>query len=91
MAKSRRLKKVGRKRDDFAIAPFDKRVVAKIIHLREVEGLTWREIGPIMGLSHQAPFLLYKRWRLGKRTETYEVYRRKYLKKKEERRRTKNG
>ena len=63
--------KAGRKPEQYSLAPRDKKLVRKIIHLKEVKGLTWREIGPILGLSHQAPFLLYKRWRRGERTAPY--------------------
>jgi hypothetical protein len=73
MAKSGRLKP-GRKIGDFGEAPGDPKLIQKIIHLREEEGLTWREIGPILKLSHQAPYLLYKRWRLGQRTKPYKRY-----------------
>jgi hypothetical protein len=31
--------------------------------MRELENKRWRQIGEELGLSHQAPFLLYKKWR----------------------------
>jgi hypothetical protein len=37
--------------------------VRKIIRLREVKNLTWREIGERLSESHQGPYLLYKKWR----------------------------
>jgi hypothetical protein len=74
--------KVGRKRGDYGVAPGDPKLLRRIIHLREVKGLTWREIGPMLGLSHQAPYIYYNRWRLGKREKTYKQSRAAYLKKK---------
>ena len=43
--------------------PLDPGKVRRIIRLRENQNKTWREIGLSMGLSHQAPFLRYQKWR----------------------------
>ncbi|HEY1249066.1 MAG TPA: hypothetical protein VGE97_08775 [Nitrososphaera sp.] len=37
--------------------------VLEIMTLRDIHGLTWRQIGERVGLSHQAPYLVYKRWK----------------------------
>jgi hypothetical protein len=37
--------------------------IMKIIRLRDIENMRWRQIGEQMGMSHQGPYLLYKRWR----------------------------
>jgi hypothetical protein len=42
--------------------PGDIKLVRRIVHLHDVKGYTWREIGPMIGFSHQAPYLLYKKW-----------------------------
>jgi hypothetical protein len=52
--------KFGRPRED---EPQDPQLVGDIIYLRDNEELTWRELGELFGMSHQAPYLLYKRWR----------------------------
>ncbi len=44
--------------------PTDPDLVLEIIRLRDEEKLRWREIAKIYGLSRQAPFLFYKRWKL---------------------------
>jgi hypothetical protein len=64
-------KKRGRKPGQYFLTPRNNKLIQRIIRLREDEGLPWRVIGPRLGLSHQAPYLLYKRWRLGKRTKPY--------------------
>lgn len=37
--------------------------VLKIVYLKDEKNMRWRQIGEELGMSHQAPFLLYKRWR----------------------------
>jgi hypothetical protein len=69
--KKKHPKKPGRKPGQFFSAPRNEKLIQRIIHLREIKNLTWREIGPLVGLSHQGPYLLYKRWRLGERTAPY--------------------
>jgi hypothetical protein len=52
--------KFGRPRED---EPQDPQLVADIIYLRDNEDMTWRDLGDAFGMSHQNPYLLYKRWR----------------------------
>ena len=49
----------------FKDEPLDPGKVSEIIRLRDEENLSWREIGKRFGLSAQAPFLLYQRWKNG--------------------------
>ena len=37
--------------------------VQQVMHLREVENMRWRQIGPILGISPQGACLLYNLWR----------------------------
>jgi hypothetical protein len=41
--------------------PRDDKLIKQIVRLRN-KGLTWREIGPKLGMTHQGPYLLYRRW-----------------------------
>jgi hypothetical protein len=43
--------------------PREPEKVLEIMVLRDIYGLSWRQIGERMGLSHQAPYLVYKRWK----------------------------
>jgi hypothetical protein len=55
-----------RKRDrekDYQRGPRNRAKLREIIFLREIRNMNWRAIGNEMGLSHQAPYLIYKRWR----------------------------
>jgi hypothetical protein len=38
-------------------------LVLRIVYLKDVKNMHWRQMGEELGMSHQAPFLLYKRWR----------------------------
>jgi len=44
--------------------PTDPALIRKIVRLRDKHNMDWRTIGETLNLSHQAPFLLYKRWKL---------------------------
>jgi len=68
------MRKIGRPKGSVATEPRDHDRILRIIELRDQENLDWREIGRIMGLSHQGPYLLYDKWR----DWAYENY---YLKK----------
>jgi hypothetical protein len=46
-----------------ATGPRDPKKVLRIVRLKDEKNMHWRQIGEELGLSHQAPFLLYKRWR----------------------------
>jgi hypothetical protein len=46
-----------------AYGPRNPEKVLRIVHLKDEKNMHWRQIGEELGLSHQAPFLLYKRWR----------------------------
>jgi hypothetical protein len=46
-----------------AFEPSNPTLILKIIDLRDRENMRWRRIGDELGLSHQAPYLLYKKWR----------------------------
>jgi hypothetical protein len=52
--------KFGRPRED---EPEEPELIDNIIFLRDQQCLTWREIGYHLGMSHQGPYLLYRRWR----------------------------
>jgi hypothetical protein len=45
------------------LEPNDPEKVLRIIYLRETLNMRWRKIGEEMGMTHQGPYLLYKRWR----------------------------
>jgi len=53
----------GRPQGALCTKPRNPSLVLEIIYLRERVGLPWRDIGERLGLSHQAPYLVYKRWR----------------------------
>jgi hypothetical protein len=53
----------GRPKGAIASAPRNPDRILEIVRLRDVENMRWRQIGEVMELSHQAPFLLYQRWR----------------------------
>jgi hypothetical protein len=42
--------------------PRDPHQIFEIIQLRK-ENRTWRDIGKLLGMTHQGPYLLYKRWK----------------------------
>jgi len=43
--------------------PTDPKRVIKIVRMRELHNMNYREIAEKLGISRQAPFLLYKKWR----------------------------
>jgi hypothetical protein len=43
--------------------PRDAEMLTQIVKLRDTSNLTWREIGPMFGMTHMGAYLLYKRWR----------------------------
>jgi hypothetical protein len=45
-----------------ARGPVDPKKVIEIVRLRDQKNMRWRQIGAHMGMSHQGPYLLYKRW-----------------------------
>ena len=53
----------GRKLGGMNVKPRDPDLVLEVIRLKDQERLSWRQIGERLELSHQAPYLLYKRWR----------------------------
>jgi hypothetical protein len=42
--------------------PMNPKKVLEIIRLKDQKNMRWRQIGAHMGMSHQGPYLLYKRW-----------------------------
>jgi len=44
--------------------PSDPDRVLQIVHLRDKTNMSWRQIGELLGMSHQGPYLLYKRWHI---------------------------
>jgi len=53
----------GRPKGARARAPRNPNLIIEIVHLRDQQNMRWRQIGEHLDLSHQAPFLLYNRWR----------------------------
>ena len=53
----------GRPKGALAKAPRNPDLILEIIRLKDQENHDWRSIGEMLGMTHQAPFLLYKRWR----------------------------
>jgi len=47
----------------FRTDPKNPKQLLRIIRLRDVENKRWRQIGKEMGMTHQGPYTLYKRWR----------------------------
>jgi hypothetical protein len=54
------VRRKGRPRSD---SPQDPDKIHEIVHLKDAANMGWRKIGHLLELSHQAPYLLYKRWR----------------------------
>jgi hypothetical protein len=43
--------------------PTNPRMVLRVVRMRELENMRWRQIAEKLELSRQAPFLMHKRWR----------------------------
>jgi hypothetical protein len=53
----------GRPKGTLTDEPREPNKVMTIVRLRDKENMRWRQIGDKMGMTHQGPYLLYKRWR----------------------------
>jgi hypothetical protein len=43
--------------------PRDPERIHMIVYLKDAVHMRWRQIGNLLEMSHQGPYLLYKRWR----------------------------